>query len=578
MAKNDSTKNKAELYREERKQRIAKANKKNARSIEKSKTVGNIVKKVVAVVVVAAIVCGGLYYVVRQTGLVERFATAVKVNDARISVSEFNYYYSGIYSQMNSYAQMYAQYGYSGFDYDTSLAPDEQKTTDADGNEITYAESFRQSAIKRAQYIEAYSKLAEKEGFKLGDDEKAEIDEAIENYKKSASESGYSLNAYLKANFGAGLNEKKFREQLEKEEIASHYSTHKQEELAAAVPDDEVKKEYEANKKDYDYIDVRYYTFSAETLTAEKDESDDALAKRQDAANKEIYADAKSVFDKANDIDAFEAALADYEAAKAAEKADDTKEADKAEDAETAETEEKEEEKEYSTESLHTSYSALSSSLNDKAADWAYEAGRKAGDKKLFEDEKNAYIVFVTKPAYTGNSVDVRQLLVKYNAADENNVTNAEKKAAREQAEAYLEEWKSGDATEDSFSALATDHTEDTASAESGGLYAGVRLSDSYVPEFLDWCFDPSRKEGDVGIIETTYGYHIMYFSKNNADDLDWQNKIRTEKGEAAFTEFDEALVADDGENTVKVSEFWTKYVAKEFSKRIKRNIAYSSK
>ena len=106
MAKNDSTKNKAELYREERKQRIAKANKKNARSIEKSKTVGNIVKKVVAIVVAVAIVCGGLYYVVKQAGLVERFATAVKVNDAKVSVSEFNYYYSGIYSQMNSYAQM----------------------------------------------------------------------------------------------------------------------------------------------------------------------------------------------------------------------------------------------------------------------------------------------------------------------------------------------------------------------------------------------------------------------------------------------------------------------------------------
>jgi hypothetical protein len=30
---------------------------------------------------------------------------------------------------------------------------------------------------------------------------------------------------------------------------------------------------------------------------------------------------------------------------------------------------------------------------------------------------------------------------------------------------------------------------------------------------FNDWCFDPDRQVGDTGIVETSYGYHIMYFS-----------------------------------------------------------------
>ena len=30
---------------------------------------------------------------------------------------------------------------------------------------------------------------------------------------------------------------------------------------------------------------------------------------------------------------------------------------------------------------------------------------------------------------------------------------------------------------------------------------------------FNDWCFDSSRQAGDTGIVETTYGYHVMYFS-----------------------------------------------------------------
>ena len=32
------------------------------------------------------------------------------------------------------------------------------------------------------------------------------------------------------------------------------------------------------------------------------------------------------------------------------------------------------------------------------------------------------------------------------------------------------------------------------------------------VQAFNDWCFDSSRKSGDTGIVESTYGYHVMYF------------------------------------------------------------------
>ena len=32
------------------------------------------------------------------------------------------------------------------------------------------------------------------------------------------------------------------------------------------------------------------------------------------------------------------------------------------------------------------------------------------------------------------------------------------------------------------------------------------------VTNFNDWCFDESRQPGDHGIVETEYGYHIMYF------------------------------------------------------------------
>ena len=36
------------------------------------------------------------------------------------------------------------------------------------------------------------------------------------------------------------------------------------------------------------------------------------------------------------------------------------------------------------------------------------------------------------------------------------------------------------------------------------------------VSAFNDWCFDSARKAGDTGIVETEYGYHVMYFVGNS--------------------------------------------------------------
>jgi len=65
--------------------------------------------------------------------------------------------------------------------------------------------------------------------------------------------------------------------------------------------------------------------------------------------------------------------------------------------------------------------------------------------------------------------------------------------------------------TEDNFAALALEYTADGNGAQ-GGLYEGV-YPGQMVPEFNDWCFDPGRVVGDNGIVQTSYGYHLMYFS-----------------------------------------------------------------
>lgn len=111
----------------------------------------------------------------------------------------------------------------------------------------------------------------------------------------------------------------------------------------------------------------------------------------------------------------------------------------------------------------------------------------------------------------------VRHILVqpKGGVTDESGVTTYsedEWATALSEAERILKQWQEGEATEDSFAVLANTYSEDGGSNTTGGLYADVHIDSSYVPEFKNWAIDFNRKPGDVEIVQTTYGYHIMYF------------------------------------------------------------------
>ncbi len=560
MAKNDTSKSKAENYREERKQRIAKSAKLNAKSIEKRKKVGATVQKVVAIVVAAAIVLGGVWFIIDKLGVTDRMTTAVKIGDYKLSSAEFNYYYTMAYQQTVYYADYYTeQMGYNPTGYDSAKSPDEQKTKDEDGKEITWAAQFRSDAVEHAQFVIAYYQEAVKAKYTLTEDEKAEIKETVESYRENATKNNYSLNAYLRQNFGAGFNEDTFKEQLTKETLAQRFYDDKKEQLTEGITDDAIKKIYDADKKSYDYTDVRYKSFAFTKLTAKDGESEKALAERQKKANAEVTAEAKKVYAKIKDEKTFISAVKEYDNSK-------TKEAATATDV-------KEEYDEDETLTKNAKYSSMSTSITVKGADWLFNSSRKAGEITLIEDDTGCYIILCVKPIYSLNSVSVRHCLIAPEAAAEDGTpTDAEKKKAKSEAEALLKTWKEGKATEETFATMCKENTTDTGSAETGGLYEDVRVG-QMVPAFEKWCFDPSRKPGDTGIVESDYGYHIMYYVKNNPDDLDWQDTIRTAEGDKAFEKYSTDLLAKAAYKPVE-NDRYTVAVAEDFCAKIKKNIA----
>ena len=88
--------------------------------------------------------------------------------------------------------------------------------------------------------------------------------------------------------------------------------------------------------------------------------------------------------------------------------------------------------------------------------------------------------------------------------------TEEEIAAAKTEAEEILNQWKSGETTEDSFAALANEKSDD-GDGTTGGLYEDI-FPGQMVSAFENWCFEGHRP-GDTGIVETEYGYHIMFYS-----------------------------------------------------------------
>ncbi len=143
----------------------------------------------------------------------------------------------------------------------------------------------------------------------------------------------------------------------------------------------------------------------------------------------------------------------------------------------------------------------------------------------------------------SGKYYDVRHILFEpaggtQNADGTKTYTEQELQDCLADAEAILDLWKVGEATEESFAQLASQYSIDTGSSSNGGLYSQLTKDTNFVQEFKDWYLDESRKPGDTGIVQSVYGYHVMYFS--GSVDM-WYSAAKTQ----LISEMGDKLIAD---------------------------------
>lgn len=532
MPKNDNNKSKADQYRAERKERLAKAAKKTASKSEKSMKIQKTIQKTISVALVAALVCLIGWNILGFTGAIQIMTPVMTIGSEKISARDFNYYYLLMYNYTSNQAQQYQQqYGQDVLGFDPLVSPDEQNYPQEteDGKTITWAKQLSNSAIERAQQFEVLYKEAlatDKEKYSLTEDEQKKLTDQIEEIRTTAAKQSMSINSYLREFYGKGINERFLKKQLKKETIVERFNLDKIDEFKAGWTDEKIKPLYDAAKDDYDVVSYRYFSLTPEKLTAKEDESADALAERQKAEKEATKTKAEGILATiTNEADFLTAAKANKVVAEG-QSFD--------EDADTA--------------GFYKVKSTVGSMIVEDAATWAFADDRKVGDKSVFQKESGeCFIVWLKQTQFPAITVDVRHILIPLqdDPQSQEEATTEEIAAAKNKAEQLLIKWKEGDKTAESFGEIAITSSVDSGSAENGGLIEDVTAG-SMVPPFENWCFDPSKKPGDTDIVETEYGFHIMYMVDNDADNFQYLDDIREEKTFEDIESYIKGLVESD--------------------------------
>ena len=503
----------------------------------------------------------------------EKHGPYITVGSHEIQKAEFDYYY---YSSLNSFASTYGSY-LSYFGLDTSKPLDQQQYSDT----MTWDDYFQQQAVNQLKNVYALTDEANEKGFEY--DASSDYDDMVTSIQSYAQQQGVSADEYCKSVFGSDATLEGIKPYVEMSGLASAYYNDIEDNIE--VTDDEINTYYDENKDNYDSVDYRVCKIEADMPEEETEAETEAQTEAAAESTSETTAESASetavtesqtkTESETMSAEESEAAAKAEEEAKAAAMAEAKAKADemlsKIKDEASFEKVYDKYASDTSVDSLNTDKKKSSISPTD-VANWLFEADRQAGDTTVIEDtSNNAYYVVYFKDRYLDHTktVDVRQILISADtsssdaaetdetetaAAGETETAETESAEAQEQAkedakaaakvkaEQILKDWKSGDATEDSFAELAKTYSDDTGSNTNGGLYEAVKEG-QMVTNFNNWCFDATRKPGDTGIVESDYGYHIIYFIGDDAEE--WYVNIKDTITSNKLNDYMSDLTAD---------------------------------
>lgn len=461
-----------------------------ARKSKKNWTIGGIL--IAALVAIILLVNAFMYHI-----------PAMKVGNATYSAAEVNYYYNNLY-------RSYAMYGM----VNTSVPLDEQECSFLSESDegTTWDDYFKQQIKSELERLEAIYGEAKKAGYVLSEEGKDSVQENMESLKSSAENSGFSLRAYVKRYYGEGVTPKVVEKLMTKSMLAEEYEQSVKDTFS--YTDEELDAYFDEHLDDYKTYNYLYYFIKADVQEPEEGEEtptegEETPPEGEDdtAAPEDTQDEGTLPEDETNDE------TEEPEIDPAVQQAIVTA------NGMAAYVTDEESFNEAVNAYVEGDKPQLASNVtaNQVISEWITEEGRKYGETAVANGDDGAYVMmFVGSDEQDYHEISVRHILVKTEDSDEDgSYSEEELAAAKKKAEDLLAEWEAGDKTEESFAAMADEHSEDGGSNTNGGLYENVAKG-TMVQEFNDFCFAEERKPGDTGIVHGSSanydGYHVMYF------------------------------------------------------------------
>lgn len=405
-----------------------------------------------------------------------------------IDVSGSMFAYFLYYAKSQDYYSSY--YG-----YDAGKSLREQPEKCGYDESMTWFEFYASMAKNSVNQYVALASAAMASGMELSEDELKDLDDYFTEYEEDAYYYGYkTVEEKIADDLVEGISLEDLKEIFKIQLLAGKYTEAYFDILEGKEYSDEIIAKYAADHpEEFLAIDMINYTFYADCNSSSTDEE-----KAQ--AYAETRKRAENFLNTYKDEESFKKAIVDIENSYLSTPS--------------------------SAENILLDYVITNKiydmdknpSDSDKAYyEWAYSSDRNEGDTYLREvtlatGEKYYTVYYITKPAYIVqySTKNVRHILFMVDGELDGDEYLAARDTAKQNAENIFNEYINGEMTEERFAELAKEHSED-GNAEVGGIYENVP-KDYMVTEFEDWIYDDKRQIGDTEIIQTSFGYHIMYF------------------------------------------------------------------
>jgi len=503
-----SASDKKRLRKEQNAAAMTEKQQKAQAEAKKLKLYTTIFAIVLAVVVVAALITVGVQNYM-NSGHLERKTDAITIGDITLTNADLNFYYMDQLQQ--DYNNWYNEYGNNiqlmlewlhGLNITKSL---DSQTYNAETGE-TFADHYTELAITNANKIYSLYNDAMANGFTITDEITAQVDTAVNNMEAyAASNNLKNADEYVQLVYGKGATVESYRNYVTVNAVAQAY--------AASIFDsfefdkDAINAHSDEHYDEYSSFDYIVFHVQATDFLECQDENPSTHAHTEEelsAALKAAEEAAKQVVaSKASDSVSLDKAISKLEPYK------DTTGVKGA---------------------LREGYSTTN--MNEAQAKWLADPARKVGDLGMVLNEattvdaegnktttaKGYYVLlFQGREDNEINLVNAHHILVAFEGGtvdSDGNVSYSDsaKRAAKAEIENLEKQWKDNGGTKEAFIALVAENTDDTASAENGGLYENI-YPGQMVASFDEFCFADGRKEGDSAIVEAEHGYHLIYFA-----------------------------------------------------------------